>query len=50
MLKPLAISSFKISFQEIVANALNEEREIVIKSMTEADLLNISPLCSREKV
>ena len=37
-----------MSFQEIVANALNGEREIVIKSMMEAGLLNTSPLCNRE--
>ena len=37
-----------MSFQEIVANALNGEREIVIKSMMETGLLNASPLCNRE--
>ena len=37
-----------MSFQEKVANDLNVEREIVIKSMMEAGLLNTSPLCNRE--
>ena len=46
----LAITSFKISFQGIVANALNGEREIVIKTIMEAGLLNTSPLCNREHV
>ena len=44
----LVISSFKIGFQEIAANALNEGKEILIKFMMEADLLNTSPLCNRE--
>ena len=37
-----------MSFQEIIAKALNREREIVVKSMMEDGLLNTSPLCNRE--
>ena len=44
----LVISSFKIGFQEIAANALNEGKKILIKFMMEAGLLNTSPLCNRE--
>ena len=37
-----------MSFHEIVANALNGEREIGRKSMMEAGLLNTTLLCNRE--
>ena len=47
-IKTLVISSFKMSFQEIVAHALNGERDIVIKSMMEGGLLNSGPLCNCE--
>ena len=38
-----------MSFQEIVEDALNGEREMVKKSMMEAGFSNTSPLCNYEQ-